>query len=312
MRLRFLACLLVVSLAVGFKAQSTPPSSQLNHRIEVLVRSQFNLPPDYEMSIGARHPSQFTGYDTLPLTFMHGGKSMNVEFLISADNTKLVHLDTLDLTQNPADAIPIAGRPIRGNANAKVTVVNFDDLECPYCARMHETIFPATLDHYKNLVKFVYKDVPLTEMHPWALHAAVDANCLAEQNSEIYWSFVDYVHAHGQEISGESRDPVKSFAALDRIAKQEGALGKLDEKRLDACISKQDATKVEAAATEARKQLNIDGTPVLFVNGERITGLVPQEQLWLVIDRALRAEGIQPPPSARPAAPAPAAANTVK
>jgi protein-disulfide isomerase len=243
---------------------------------------------------------------------MHGGKSMNVEFLISADNTKLVHLDTLDLTQNPADAIPIAGRPIRGNANAKVTVVNFDDLECPYCARMHETIFPATLDHYKNLVKFVYKDVPLTEMHPWALHAAVDANCLAEQNSEIYWSFVDYVHAHGQEISGESRDPVKSFAALDRIAKQEGALGKLDEKRLDACISKQDATKVEAAATEARKQLNIDGTPVLFVNGERITGLVPQEQLWLVIDRALRAEGIQPPPSARPAAPAPAAANTVK
>ena len=68
------------------------------------------------------------------------GKVTEVDYLISNDNTKLVHMDTLDLTKDPANAIPIAGRPIRGNPNAKVTIVNFDDLECPYCARMHAAI----------------------------------------------------------------------------------------------------------------------------------------------------------------------------
>ena len=133
-----------------------------------------------------RTPSQFTGYDTLPVTFTHGLQIAEVvNFLISADSTKLVHLDTFDLTKDPADAIPIAGRPIRGNPNAKVTVINFDDLECPYCARMHQELFPATLEHYKDLVRFVYKDDPLSEIHPWAMHAAVDANCLAAQSGEV-------------------------------------------------------------------------------------------------------------------------------
>ena len=66
-------------------------------------------------------PSQFTGYETLPVTITRGSKSQVVNFLISADGTKLVHLDTFDLTKDPADAIPIAGRPIRGNPTAKVT-----------------------------------------------------------------------------------------------------------------------------------------------------------------------------------------------
>ena len=112
---------------------------------------------------------------------------------------------------------------------------------------MHQELFPATLDHYKDLVRFVYKDDPLTEMHPWAMHAAVDANCLAAQSGEVYWTYVDYLHAHGQEITGQDHDVAKSFAALDRIARQEATLGKLDQTSLDACIAKQDETQVRAS-----------------------------------------------------------------
>ena len=290
LRFRFLAGLLVLGLTAGCRAQSTTPSGPdpaLNRRIEILVRSQYEMPPDVTISLGARTPSQFTGYETLPVTITRGSKSQVVNFLISADNTKLVHLDTFDLTKDPADAIPIAGRPIRGNPTAKVTVINFDDLECPYCARLHQELFPATLEHYKDLVRFVYKDDPLTEIHPWAMHAAVDANCLAAQSTDVYWTYVDYLHAHGDEVTGDDRDLKKSFAALDRIAHQEATLGKLDETTLNACLAKQDETQIRASAKLA-EDLGIDGTPAVYVNGERVNGgAVPQNELWMAIDRAV-------------------------
>jgi protein-disulfide isomerase len=301
--------MLLLVLTAGCKAQTAAPAApdpQLNRRIDVLVRSQFDLPADVDLNIGARKPSQFTGYDTLPIAITHRGKTTAIDFLISKDNTKLLHMDTLDLTKDPADAIPIAGRPIRGNPSAKVTVVNFDDLECPYCGRMHQELFPATIDHYKNLVRFVYKDDPLVDLHPWAMHAAVDANCLAAQSSDVYWKYVDYLHAHGEEVNGEDRDLVKSYLTLDRIARQEATVSKLDQNALDGCIAKQDEAPIKDSMLLA-ESLQIDGTPALYVNGEKVSGgAVPTEELWAVIDRALRAEGIQPPPQTPPA-PAPAA-----
>lgn len=297
---RFLAGLLLIGLTAGCKAQTAPPSAPdpaLNRRIEVLVRSQFELPATVAISIGARKPSQFTGYETLPITITHSGKAQEFDFYISDDNTKLMHVDSMDLTKDPADAISIAGRPIRGNSNAKVTVVNFDDLECPYCARMHQELFPVTMDHYKDLVRYVYKDDPLTDLHPWAMHAAVDANCLAAQSGTVYWSYVDYLHAHGDEVTGDQRDLNKSFAALDRIARQEATVAKLDGTTLDACLAKQDESQIKISVKLA-DALGIDGTPAVYVNGEKVNGgAVPVDQLWMVIDRALHSVGEEPPPA---------------
>jgi protein-disulfide isomerase len=293
-----LAGLLIVVLAAGCKAQSTtgaPADPVLSRRIEVLVRSKFNVPPDYNVLLGPRKPSQIPGYETLTVIFAHGAKTSNVDFLISTDNSKLARLETFDLAKDPSLNIDVKDRPVRGNPEAKVTIINFDDLECGYCARMHQTFFPSTIDHYKGLIKFVYKDFPLEEIHPWAVHAAVDANCLADQKPDVYWTYVDYLHGHGQEINGENRDIKQSFAALDRIAKQEATLGKLDETKLDACIAKQDESHVRASAQEAAT-LGLEGTPALFIDGEKIPGALPEAQLWLVIDRALRAAGVTPPP----------------
>jgi protein-disulfide isomerase len=86
----------------------------------------------------------------------------------------------------------------------------------------------------------------------------------------------------------------KSFAALDRIARQQAALGKLDAARLDACLAKQDETQVQTSMKQA-ESLGVEGTPAIFVEGERIGGAVPEAQLWTVIDRALRAAGVEPP-----------------
>ncbi len=297
-QLRFLAVLLAICVTVGCKAQTEPQAvsdAAANRRIEVTVRSQFNIPQDYDVAIGARKPSKISGYDELPVTVSHGTRSQIISFLISSDGKKLARLETYDLTHDPASTINLAGRPVRGNPNAKVTIINFDDLECPYCARMHQQLFPKTLERYKDKIRFVYKDFPLVEIHPWAMRASVNADCLAAQSSDVYWNYVDYLHSHSEEVTGPDRDLNKSNAALDRIARQQAAIGKLDTQKLDTCIAKQDDTQVKESLKEA-SSLGLDGAPALFVNGERINGAVPEEQVWMAIDRALRAAGEQPPP----------------
>lgn len=282
-------------IAAGCRAQTSPDNAQINRRIEVLVRSQFQVPPDVTVAVGTRSKSDTPGYDNLPITFSKsGGKQSTVTFLLSQDGNTLARFEKYDLSKNPADVVSTTNRPVRGNEQAKVTIVNFDDLECPYCARMHQELFPTTLEHYKGLVKIVYKDDPLVELHPWALHAAVDANCLAEQSPVSYWTYVDYLHAHGDEVSGPDRDPVKAGQTLDRLAREQGGHDKLNVSKLEACLMKQDESGVKASMQEAAG-LNIDGTPTLFINGERITGAMPTDQLWHAIDRALLAAGVQPP-----------------
>ena len=92
----------------------------------------------------------------------------------------------------------------------------------------------------------------------------------------------------------------------DRIARQEATLGKLNETALDGCIAKQDETGIRASAKLA-EDLGIDGTPAVYVNGERVNGgAVPRDEIWMAIDRAVRAAGEQPPALPAPETPAPA------
>jgi len=81
--------LLALSLVVGCKAQSAASSTSdaaLNRHIEVLIRSQFGIPPDVSVTLGQRKPSQISGYDSLPITLAHGATKKEIGFLISTDN----------------------------------------------------------------------------------------------------------------------------------------------------------------------------------------------------------------------------------
>lgn len=309
LRTRFFLGCLALLLAAGCKAQDNPNdlnNAKIDRRIEVLVRSQLNVPQDWKVNIGPRSKSDVPGFDAVPITFSSmsdSSKQQTLNFLLSKDGNTLARLSKWDLSRNPADLISTANRPVRGNPDAKVTIINFDDLECPYCARMHAQLFPDTLDRYKGLIKVVYKDFPLVEIHPWALHAAVDANCLAAQSPTAYWNYVDYLHTHGDDVSGPQRDPAKSAATLDKLARDEGQRSKLDSGKLDACLAKQDDSVVRASMKEG-DALGVDGTPTLFINGERLSGALPEEQVWMAIDRALKAEGITPPAPEKPTVPA--------
>ena len=286
-----------------------PLDAKTTRNIEVTLRSKLNIPPDYVIHVGPRSASTTPGFDKLLVLFDlpgHPEHSQKLEFLISADNKTLERIAQWDINGDTANLIPAGDRPVRGNPNAKVVLVNFDDLECPYCAKLHSELFPETLNHYKGLVKIVYRDLPIRELHPWAMHAAVDANCLAAQNPDAYWSYVDYLHTHGEDITGPDRDVKKSNEMLDKVALQQGEKGKLDATKLSACVAAQDESGIRDELKVSDK-LNIDQTPTLYINGEVIEGALPEDVLWQAIDRALIAEGVTPPPSPYNQPPKPAA-----
>jgi protein-disulfide isomerase len=275
-------------------APSSPGKPSLERKIELLIRSQFSVPPEYDIRLGARIKSNIGGYDTLPVTFIHDDKRTSVEFLVSGDGSTLARLEKFDLNNNPFLSIDTEGRPVRGTPTARIEIINFDDLECPYCGMLNNEILPATMDHYQGLVKIVYKDYPLPN-HPWALHAAIDANCLATQSTSAYWSYVDFVHSHGPDISGASSNPAKWFFDLDNIADTFGTQRNVNKTQLAMCMKKQDAALVDQSL-KLGTSLGVNATPQVFVDGERLpSGAEPIEKLWPAIDRALKAKGIEPP-----------------
>lgn len=297
-------------------AKAAPVSSQQDQRIISVVRSRFGVPADYTIRVGERTKSDFPGYDNVAVTFARGDKSSSINFLLSKDGKQLARLDTYDLTKSPTESVATDGRPAVGAASAPVTIVNFDDLECPFCARMQEELFPATAERYKGLVRIVYRDYPLSEIHPWALHAAVDANCLAAQSHDGYWKLVAYVHANAGQINSAMRSdkPAPAGAekqldipaanqALDKATREEGQRQKIDVDKLNACMVAQDDTAVRASI-KAGESLGVDGTPALFINGVRVpAGAQPTEVFWPMIDRALEDAGVTPPPPATAAQP---------
>jgi protein-disulfide isomerase len=288
--------IVLVLICLGCSAQSVP--SDVAQRIERQVRSYYSIPAGVKINLSPLKPSEFPNYDALTISFEGSDKKQTYDFLLSKDGKTLMRMAKIDLTKDPyaelMKKINLSGRPTRGNKDAKVIAVNFDDFECPYCSRMHQTLFPQLLKEYGDRVAFIYKDFPLSEIHPWATHAAVDANCLASQNNDAYWDFADYIHSHQSDVNSEkSRDA--QFGALDRLAMLQGQQHNLDGTKLQACMKAQKDDAVKASVKEG-EGLGIEATPTLFVNGEKIDGALPVNDVRAVFDRALQQAGVMPPP----------------
>jgi protein-disulfide isomerase len=277
-------------------------SPELARRVEVMIRARSNMPPDYDVQIGPRSKSDVPGFDEIVVTFSAGGKgSKSITFLLSTDGKTLAQFSKFDISKDPKQLVSATGRPFRGGpANAPVLIVGFDDLECPYCAKMHAQLFPALMERYKNQVHIVYRDFPI-DQHPWAMRAAIDANCVGAQSPTGYWNLVDYIHAHAGELGGEEKSIAKANEMLDVLARDEGKRQNINADSLNACIAKQDDTAIKASVKEG-EALGVDSTPALFINGEKVEGAQPIEYVYRVIDNALTASGQTPPPPPPPAA----------
>lgn len=290
-------------ICLGCSAQSVPPD--VSKRIERQVRSFYSLPSEVQITVSPLKPSEFPNYDAVTVTLNNSERKQNVDFLLSKDGKSLVRFTKMDLTKDPyvelMKKIDTAGRPTRGNKDAKVIAVNYDDFQCPFCSRMHQELFPTIFKEYGDRVLFVYKDYPLVEIHTWATHAAVDANCLAAQNNDAYWDFADYIHSNQGQVNAE-KVPAARFATLDKLALERGQAHGVDTEKLQACMKAQKDDAVKTSMKEA-DALGVTATPTLFINGEKVDGALPLPELRAVFNRALKDAGV-PVPAAAASAPA--------
>jgi len=297
--------LILLLICLGCVAQSAPP--ELAHKIERHVRSYYTIPAGVKITVGAITPSNdLAGYDAVAVTIDSGeSKPKDLKFLVSKDRNTMIRLTKFDLTKDPfaelMSKIDLSGRPSRGAKGAKVVVVNFDDFECPFCSRMHQTLFPDIFKEYGDRVTFIYKDYPLAEIHPWAIHAAVDANCLAALNADAYWDFADYIHANKREVDNEKTSGAR-LEVIDKIALLQGQRHNVDVVKLQLCVKAQNEDAVKASMKEA-DDLGVSATPTLFINGQKIDGAVPVSEIRAALDSALKEAG-QPVPVHASSAPA--------
>ena len=297
-----LVCALLLAAAIstlGCHAQ-VPPAGALSpdmaRRVELLIRSRTKIPPDYRITVGLRTPSDVPGFDKIEIVVLADGQpSRPINFLLSTDGKTLAQFNKYDISKDPRTIISGTGRPARGGAaGAPVEIVVFDDLECPFCAKMHAQLFPALLDRYGKDVRIEYKDYPLSQ-HPWAMRAAIDSNCLGDKSSTGYWNMVDFVHAHAADFGGADHNLEKANQMLDALALDEARKNNVKLDEVEACIKKQDQTAIKTSM-KVGDDLGVEATPVLFINGEKLEGAYPLVDVFRMVDEALVAVGKTPPP----------------
>ena len=299
LRISFCALLFFAAdlAAAGAQSSSKELSPAVRQRVEVLLRSKAELPPAATLSFKIDGPSELPGFEKLSAHFESAltGGSGNMSLLLSKDDSRLAQFSTYDIAADPREKVPSNGRPARGGApTAPVLIVGFDDLQCPFCARLHKVLFPALTDRYKDQVRFVYQSRP-SDDHPWAMRAAVDTDCLGKVSPAAYWAAVDDIHEHASQYGGTERKLDLADHELDTETTEQGRRFHLNEEELKACIEKQDTTPIKASMVLG-DTLNVTTTPTVFVNGAKFEGAVPIEFVFDMVDNALKAEGQIPPP----------------
>lgn len=178
------------------------------------------------------------------------------------------------VASSPGAPVKVAtdGRPARGPAGAKVTVVEFVDFQCPFCGRFARDTLPQLEREYGDRIRYVSRHFPLTAIHPHALHAALAAECAFEQDR--YWEYHRALFAHQDRLGPRG------------LTRQARAVG-IDTKRFDDC-RRSPATRnhVERDLADGRRY-GVTGTPTLFVNGRPLKGAQPFAQVKAAIEEEL-------------------------
>lgn len=167
---------------------------------------------------------------------------------------------------------------IKGQPDAPITIVEYSDYQCPFCERHFTQTWPQLQKYIDDgTVKYVFKDFPLTSIHPQAPKAAEAARCAGEQ--EKYWEMHDKLFGSQQEWSGQA-------TATDIFKKYAGELG-LDQASFDTCLDSGKMKAVIDANEQEGINFGVRGTPGFFVNRTPLPGAYPIQAFQALIQQEL-------------------------
>ena len=169
-------------------------------------------------------------------------------------------------------SVPLGKDPFTGNTNASVVIIAFSGYECPFCAKAEETM-QAILEKYENDVVYIFKDFPLTKIHPNAQNASLAAECAKEHDK--FWDYHNYLYEHNNQLSA---------AYLIEYA---GELG-LDTEEFKECLETQRYKKEVDKDIQTGRQVGVTGTPTFFINGIKVVGAKPESEFTKIINSELK------------------------
>jgi protein-disulfide isomerase len=217
------------------------------------------------------------GKDTLPFEKVKG---QILEFLKQSKMNKArqdliaklkTEADVKVLMEPPRVKLDIEDAPAIGPKDAKVTLVEFSDYQCPFCKRVRQTIWKLTED-YKNDLRYVFMDFPLS-FHQFAKKAHEAAHCAGDQDK-----YFDYNKKIFENQTNLTTDDLKKYA------KEMG----LNTSKFDKCLDKGEKTKIVEELQEKGMQVGVTGTPAYFINGIQLTGAQPITSFKEIIDEEIK------------------------
>ncbi|MGB8540386.1 MAG: thioredoxin domain-containing protein [Candidatus Acidiferrales bacterium] len=270
--------LAALSLAIPAAAQTTqtaatpapsaapsPEQAKILQSTEAFVRNLFAWGPDIKVTLGPLTPSVSPDFYNVPVQLIINNQTNSGTVYVSKDGKTFLRGDIYDMSANPfADNLAhmnIEGNPALGPANARVTIVEFSDFECPHCRELYRGL--KTLEPLYPHVRIVFKDFPLTQIHPWTETASIGARCAYMQSPDAFWQLHDAIFENQDLISAEN-----VWEKLTAFAKAAG----LDTDAFKACMSSPEAEKAVDTNRADGIAVGVTSTPTVFVNGRMLIG----------------------------------------
>jgi len=249
------------------KAADSPAAKPgaVETRVEQYLRNLYAWGPTYDVKVGPSKPSPIPDLLEVPVTVSLEGQSDTAVVYVSKSGNFLLRGELTDMSVDPfADTrskLHVGNSPSMGPEDAKVTLIEFADFECPSCRQL-DLVLRELLPRHPE-VRLVFKHYPLTDIHPWAMTAAIASQCAFQQSPAAFWKFHDAIFDAQDVIS-----PSNVWDKLFDLATQQG----LNAEAYRACvISLETASQVKTSIEEGHA-LKITATPTTFVNSRRVVG----------------------------------------
>jgi protein-disulfide isomerase len=264
-------------------AQEKPKSALDKTQMEAFVRHLLAVIPEVQVKIDDPKPSPVPNLLQMEVHFTYNGRSQEETFFVTKDGKDVVRGMVYDIAQNPfkpdLDKLKTDLSPSMGTAGAPVVLVVFSDFQCPNCKESEKTLRQNLLARFPTQVRVYFKDFPLEQIHPWAKAAAIAGRCVFRQNPAKFWEYHDWIYEKQSDITVDNlKNQVLDFA---NNAKD------LDVLQLGRCMdTKATEAEVNTSIAEAR-ELKVDATPTIFLNGRRLVGNYPWPNLEQIINGEL-------------------------
>ncbi len=269
----------LVFLFVAAALAQAPKSAFDKKAMEAYVRHLRLYTTQVTVTVGEPKASEVPGFKEVTVHAQAGQAAEDATYLVSNDGQKILEATVYDIKQNPFAGnlakLKTDFQPSMGTPGAPVVIVIFTDFQCPYCQKEAETLRKELLTAFPTQVRVYFKDMPIPQIHPWAMTAAVAGRCVFRQKATAFWDYHDFVFGKQTEITVENiQGKIEEFVKAKN----------LDLAQLNACTASKSAlSDVEKSVAEGRG-LGVTSTPTLFINGRKIPGYVQFANLKQIID----------------------------